>query len=276
MIEDKAQISNRIDGIFSGMWTRTYTLSSWARYPHYSRKRVLLSALDRHSVVQNPGLSVLDYGFGLGHGLFAFGTSCRLHGVDLSADAIESATKRAKRRGYVHFDFKKPPADDVLRIEYPSDSFDVVICAEVAQHVYDDVRLLSELLRVLKPGGKCFLVTASDLDHHKVIADPKERLNPNFPERSLNVRLYNEETFLWVVREVGFKDIEGLTQDSLFELRLRQSRPVQIAMSLALAATPYSAWRWLDLQMQRRGHNPARIVVVATKGVKSQRGSLVQ
>ena len=44
-------------------------------------------------------------------------------------------------------------AMDVRRIPEPADSFDAIICNHVLEHVEEDGRALSELFRVLKPGG---------------------------------------------------------------------------------------------------------------------------
>lgn len=45
---------------------------------------------------------------------------------------------------------------DGLRLPYGDASFDVVVCAQVYEHVADAGRLVAEIGRVLKPGGACF------------------------------------------------------------------------------------------------------------------------
>jgi len=49
-------------------------------------------------------------------------------------------------------------------LEFPANSFDVVIMVEVLEHVVDYVRALREVYRVLKPGGAVWIqsVTCSD------------------------------------------------------------------------------------------------------------------
>jgi len=42
---------------------------------------------------------------------------------------------------------------DALRLPFKDESFDKIICSEVLEHVADDDRGISELVRVLKPGG---------------------------------------------------------------------------------------------------------------------------
>jgi SAM-dependent methyltransferase len=43
---------------------------------------------------------------------------------------------------------------DALDLPFPSNSFDRVIVSEVLEHVWDDERTLSEIARVLRPGGR--------------------------------------------------------------------------------------------------------------------------
>jgi SAM-dependent methyltransferase len=44
-------------------------------------------------------------------------------------------------------------AQDITAMTLPDDSFDVVICHRVMEHVLDDAKGFSELFRILKPGG---------------------------------------------------------------------------------------------------------------------------
>ncbi len=45
------------------------------------------------------------------------------------------------------------PQVDVTRLPFPDGAFDVVICSEVMEHIPDNRKAVSELMRVLKPGG---------------------------------------------------------------------------------------------------------------------------
>lgn len=61
---------------------------------------------------------------------------------------------------YAGYDGFYGDIDIVSTIEYipvPDDSFDVILCTEVFEHVPDPMAALKELARILKPGGRMFL-----------------------------------------------------------------------------------------------------------------------
>ncbi len=52
---------------------------------------------------------------------------------------------------------------DSMNLQFPAQSFDVVICAQVYEHVPDAHRLVAEIHRVLRPGGVCYFAAANRL-----------------------------------------------------------------------------------------------------------------
>ncbi len=46
---------------------------------------------------------------------------------------------------------------DITNIPFENESFDLILCAHVLEHVPDDGKAMSELYRVLKPGGAAIL-----------------------------------------------------------------------------------------------------------------------
>lgn len=48
---------------------------------------------------------------------------------------------------------------DILNINVPDNSYDKIICYHVLEHIIDDMRAISELNRILKPGGILILQT---------------------------------------------------------------------------------------------------------------------
>jgi len=74
--------------------------------------------------------------------------SWRFFGVDIDEQALRLARSRGGRAQFC--------IGDGLRLPFPDESFDLVICAQVYEHVTDWRALLSEIYRVLRPNGICF------------------------------------------------------------------------------------------------------------------------
>jgi SAM-dependent methyltransferase len=117
--------------------------------------------------------------------------------------------KSLKNLDYVTADLVSPWADvrlDVQNIPFPDSSFDVVICNHVLEHVDDDRKAMSELLRVLKPSG--FGIFQVPLDYTIDITLEDKSINtPELREKYYkqrdHVRLYGKD-YANRLREVGF------------------------------------------------------------------------
>jgi SAM-dependent methyltransferase len=106
-----------------------------------------------------PGHRLLDMGCGGGRHAFA----AMRHGatvVALDYDAGELKDVRAVRGAMV--ESGEIPADapggevngDALRLPFADATFDRVIASEVLEHLWADEQAISELVRVLRPGGR--------------------------------------------------------------------------------------------------------------------------
>jgi SAM-dependent methyltransferase len=86
--------------------------------------------------------------------------------------------------GYITADIESPLAKvkmDIHQIPFSENTFDVILCNHVLEHVQDDIIAMSEIKRVLKPGGFSILqvpffhpVTEKTFEDF-TIKDPKER-----------------------------------------------------------------------------------------------------
>jgi ubiquinone/menaquinone biosynthesis C-methylase UbiE len=98
-----------------------------------------------------PAEDALDLGAGDGR-LTALLHAQRLTAVDVSEVALERARKRLPAAEIV-----KVGPDE--RLPFDDSSFDLVLCAETIEHVRDTQLFLSEIRRVLRPGGRLALTT---------------------------------------------------------------------------------------------------------------------
>lgn len=86
------------------------------------------------------------------------------------------------------------------------DSFDLILCSHVLEHVPNDRQALSELKRVLAAGGKVVLLVPIVKQLKEIIEDPLEdnesRRWKRFGQND-HIRLYSSEGFLNRIKESG-------------------------------------------------------------------------
>lgn len=106
--------------------------------------------------------------------------------------------KKLKNLKYISGDIESPLAEvkmDIHQVPFPDNSFDVVFCNHVLEHVADDLKACAEINRVLKPNGWGIIqspvydqeITLED----NSITDPKER-EKVFGQRD-HVRKYGKD-----------------------------------------------------------------------------------
>ncbi len=108
--------------------------------------------------------------------------------------------------------------------EIPSDSYDMFICSHVLEHVDDDRKALSELFRILKPGGRGILMVPivlklEEIDEDITIKDEATRWR-RFGQFD-HVRLYSKAGFMQRIQAAGFTlhalGVEHFGQDVFVE-----------------------------------------------------------
>jgi SAM-dependent methyltransferase len=75
-------------------------------------------------------------------------------------ESVQKVLKSLKNISHESVDLDSPRADkkmDVQNLLYASETFDIVICNHVLEHIIDDLRAMRELHRVLKKGGTAIL-----------------------------------------------------------------------------------------------------------------------
>ncbi len=134
--------------------------------------------------------------------------------------SLEPRLKGVLGEGYLSADLE-PGAMvqmDICDIHYPDESFDVVFCSHVLEHVPDDRRAMRELRRVLKPSGFAVLqvpISVEQTVEDPSVKDPAERMRRfGHPD---HVRRYGRD-YPDRLRESGFqvtiKDPRDIVDDS--------------------------------------------------------------
>ena len=121
-----------------------------------------------------------------------------------------SIFKKMKNLDYTTADLYSPIVDvkaDILDLPFEDELFDFVLCNHVLEHIEDDTKAMSELFRVLKPGGIGIFQIPQDLSLEQSYEDanitsPEERA-AHFGQYD-HVRIYGKDYFDRL-RKVGFK-----------------------------------------------------------------------
>ncbi len=118
--------------------------------------------------------------------------------------------KKQKNIQYTTTDLFSPLADikaDICNLPFPDNSYDIIFCNHVLEHITDDTKAMKELYRVLKPEGMAILQIPQELKRKVTfednsITDEKERAKI-FGQYD-HVRIYGYDYFN-KLRSVGFK-----------------------------------------------------------------------
>lgn len=124
----------------------------------------------------------------------------------------QSFQERLSKRigeGYLTADLFNPAAMvkmDITNIQYPDNSFDVIYCSHVLEHVENDLKAMKEFYRTLQPNGWAVLlvpILEGPTYEDPSVIDPQERLKAFGQED--HVRKYGTDgVYLNRLKEAGF------------------------------------------------------------------------
>lgn len=148
-----------------------------------------------------PEERVLDVGCGSGYLLgqvAAFGAT--LAAVDIAASRLEKASSRLERIG-ASADLRLGVAED---LGFEDDSFDVVFCSEVLEHLQHPEAGLAEIRRVLKPGGRAIL---SVPNREKILWVECMHCGEKTSANNGHLHSFDPKSFGALVETAGFVDV---------------------------------------------------------------------
>jgi SAM-dependent methyltransferase len=204
-----------------------------------------------------PATEVLEVGSGSGGpALFtAQTTGCRITGVDLHEDGVAAANAAARERGLAdRAQFVQ--ADARERLPFGDGSFDVAICVDAMNHLYEREHVLREWHRVVRPEGRILftdpITVTGLLRREELILRSGAMGEFVFTPPGLDERL---------TREAGFDDVrvEDVTESGArvaaawHAARERHSAELdEIEGAEANAATQRFLWTVATLARERR------------------------
>jgi arsenite methyltransferase len=150
-----------------------------------------------------PGERVLDVGSGPGYLVAAIaeavGPTGAAHGLDPSPAMNALAAARAADLPWVHID-----TGDAVALPYPDGAFDAAVSTQVYEYVADITGALSELRRVLRPGGRALVLDtdADSLIWHTADRELHRRVLAAWEEHLVHPRL--PRTLAGLLRRAGF------------------------------------------------------------------------
>jgi SAM-dependent methyltransferase len=118
--------------------------------------------------------------------------------------------KKQSNLDYTTTDLYSPLADvkaDICNLPFEDNTYDIILCNHVLEHIPDDTKAMKELYRVLKPGGMGVFQIPQDIKRaitftDDSITDPKERAKI-FGQYD-HVRIYGLDYFD-KLRSMGFR-----------------------------------------------------------------------
>lgn len=137
-----------------GKWAPIYDLVFG---PVFRRGRA-----DSIRVAERIGGRILEVGVGTGISLPAYSRTSRLYGVDISEPMLEKARRRVAALGLDNVEAIE--VMDAENLEFPDNSFDVIVAQYVVTAVPNPEKALDEFARVVRPGGEIVIATRVGAD----------------------------------------------------------------------------------------------------------------
>ena len=154
------------------------------------------------------GDTLLDLGCGFGrHAFEAFRMGARVVACDMALPELTQV--RALFEAMVEAG-EAPPnglataiAGDATRLPFPDGTFDRIIASEVMEHIPDDRAAITELTRVLRPGGVIAVTVPTWLPEKICWALSDEYYAPK--SVGGHVRIYHEAALRTLMRDAGLR-----------------------------------------------------------------------
>ncbi len=182
-----------------------------------------------------PATRCLDVGCGTGNS-YAPELSRRggtYVGVDVSQEAVASAQASGLNAQTI---------SDAAQLPFPDDSFDLVVCVEVLEHLFAPHEAVSEIRRVLRPGGR-LVASTPNVAYWRLrvnlllgVWNPiGDELSLEQPWRDPHIRFFTPRTLERMLSAAGFSSVSVGAHNGCLLDHLT-SRPTDFGQSRAYAS----------------------------------------
>lgn len=180
-------------------------------------------------IPKNKNLKILDIGCGDGVLLYLINkkTKARIFGIDSDGHSLEIAGSKVNAKFFKASAYKLP---------FESNSFDIVIAAEIIEHLVEPNKMLKEINRVFKQKGIVIITTPI-------------KLGPE-PEDKMHVQEYSQE------------ELQCLLKKHFNSVKISRSHPVWLKKLYLLSICRcdrfyFQPFRWLiNTLVLLTGYNP--------------------
>ncbi|HBK79668.1 MAG TPA: class I SAM-dependent methyltransferase [Nitrospinae bacterium] len=120
-----------------------------------------------------PGENLLEVGIGTGLSLPLYPRHCRIMGIDISPKMLEKASEKVTEHRLTNIQLELM---DAQNMSFPDNSFDCVTACYVVSAAPDPLKVVSEIRRVCKPGGRIVFINHFK-SHNPILAAFETMLN---------------------------------------------------------------------------------------------------
>ncbi len=131
---------------------------------HSSRRELIINSLKRMATEEFE--SALEVGPGSGVYIPALCEYCK----NVTVIDVEDSFLAHVRSFSNRYPNLKVLGDDITQSSLPSQSFDLILCSEVVEHIRDSQTAIKEMYRLLKPGGILILSTPQKYSTLEILA----------------------------------------------------------------------------------------------------------
>lgn len=210
-----------------------FAKNAGTRYTFTRRMEIVLQMLAQalqEKQEQGDALRILEIGCGAGLLCFELARSAKIVvGLDISHFVLDFANRV---KDYLDCDNVFFQQGDAEHLAFDHDTFDVVICSEVLEHLIEPQQALTEMRRVLKKDGTLILTTPCAVSFSDMCMNLVRLVRPSIEsEKDVHFdkktyfalqregKQHNTETFLRVHTRFHYKKLLTMIQHTGFEVQ---------------------------------------------------------